>query len=90
MKDDTTSQEGRVYLSTTFAPDNSPVSGVLELCKQYGIHNFELGSNHNYEKKFDRIVKQYDFNYLVHNYFPAPKVVLYKTKSSTYVLLFLL
>ena len=62
-----------LYLSTTFATDNSLLSEVLEICVQHGIRHFELGSNHVYEKEFARIVQQFDCHYLVHNYFPIPK-----------------
>ena len=62
-----------LYVSTTFAADNSLLSEVLQNCVQHGIRHFELGSNHVYEKEFARIVQQFDCHYLVHNYFPIPK-----------------
>lgn len=67
-----------LFISTTFAPDNSKISEVLELCAGHGLKNLELGSNHCYEPEFVNIIKsfacQYEqSNFLVHNYFPIPK-----------------
>ena len=62
-----------IYLSTTFAKDNSKISDVLRICKQANITNIELGSNHIYENNFKKIIKKYNFNFIIHNYFPIPK-----------------
>ncbi len=62
-----------IYISTTFAKDNTPVSKVLNFCKKNDITNVELGSNHCFEKNYYKICKKYNLNYLVHNYFPIPK-----------------
>ena len=62
-----------IFVSTTFAPDNSRISDVLLTCKRENIFNVELGSNHIYEKNFSKIIQKYKFNFLVHNYFPIPK-----------------
>ena len=62
-----------IFVSTTFAKDNSKISDILLMCKKANISNIELGSNHVYEKNFIKIVNQYDFSFLVHNYFPIPK-----------------
>ena len=62
-----------IFVSTTFAEDDSKISDILKACKRGNISNLELGSNHVYEKNFQKIVKQYDFRFLVHNYFPIPK-----------------
>jgi sugar phosphate isomerase/epimerase len=66
-------QQKNIFVSTTFAEDNSKVSEILKLCKKARILNVELGSNHAYEKNFDHIIKKYNFRFLVHNYFPIPK-----------------
>ena len=51
--------------------DPKNLSKVLEQYQNGGIENVELGSIHS---PFDtKILKKYDFNYLIHNYFPAPK-----------------
>jgi len=62
-----------IFVSTTFAEDNSKISNVLSICKNENISNIELGSNHIYEKNFKKIIRQYDFRFIVHNYFPVPK-----------------
>jgi sugar phosphate isomerase/epimerase len=62
-----------IFISTTFAQDNTPISQVLKLCKKAGITNIELGSNHSHEQNYQEMVKKFNFNYLVHNYFPIPK-----------------
>ena len=61
-----------LFVSTTFVNDFVPLSYALDQCKDYGINSVEIGSNHCYEINYDYITN-YDFNYLVHNYFPIPK-----------------
>ena len=41
-----------IFVSTTFAEDNSRISDALDICKRENICNIELGSNHIYEKNF--------------------------------------
>lgn len=67
------SKNKNIYISTTFAQDNTPVSEVLYFCKKNNINNIELGSNHCFEKNYYKICKKYNLNFLVHNYFPIPK-----------------
>ncbi|HLD00873.1 MAG TPA: TIM barrel protein [Candidatus Nanoarchaeia archaeon] len=62
-----------IFISTTFGPDKSKLSEILPLCAQNNFTNLELGSNHCYEDNFHTIIKKFNFNYLVHNYFPIPK-----------------
>ena len=62
-----------IFVSTTFAKDDSKISDVLATCKKENISNVELGSNHIYEKNFKKIIQQYNFRFLVHNYFPIPR-----------------
>ena len=62
-----------IFVSTTFAKDDSKISDVLAECKKENISNVELGSNHIYEKNFKKILQKYNFCFLVHNYFPIPK-----------------
>ena len=62
-----------IFVSTTFAEDDSKISDVLATCKKENISNVELGSNHIYEKNFKKIIQQYNFRFLVHNYFPIPR-----------------
>jgi len=62
-----------IFVSTTFAKNDSKISEVLSTCKKANISNIELGSNHCYEKNFKKIIKKHKFNFIVHNYFPIPK-----------------
>jgi len=62
-----------IFVSTTFAKDNSKISEALLICKKANISNIELGSNHIYENNFKKIIKQYNFRFIVHNYFPIPR-----------------
>ena len=61
-----------LYVSTTFIKDNQKIKIALDILKSAGIKNVELGSNHIYESNYNYI-KKYNFNFLVHNYFPIPK-----------------
>ena len=61
-----------LYISTTFVPDDSPLYKALDLCKGSDIQAVELGSNHCYEENY-RYLSSYNFEYLVHNYFPIPQ-----------------
>ena len=61
-----------LYVSTTFIKNNQKIKIALDILKSVGIKNVELGSNHIYESNYDYI-KKYNFNFLVHNYFPIPK-----------------
>ena len=62
----------KLYISTTFLSDGRPLYKALELCKGSDIQAVEIGSNHCYEKDYGYL-NNYDFQYLVHNYFPIPK-----------------
>ena len=55
-----------IYASTNCLKNPKNVEKVLEEYKKSGIENVELGSVHaHFETK---ILKQFDFNFLVHNY----------------------
>jgi len=62
----------QICLSTTFLADQSPLRQALEFCEKSMITSIEIGSNHCYESDYS-YVKDYSFEYLVHNYFPVPK-----------------
>ena len=62
----------KIYVSTTFAKDNSKLSDVIKLCIDNDITHLELGSNHCYEKDYNYL-NDYNIRYLVHNYFPIPE-----------------
>ena len=60
-----------IYVSTSCLKNPTNVSKVLDEYQKGDIENVELGSVHS---SFDiRILKKYDFNFLIHNYFPPPK-----------------
>ena len=61
-----------ISVSTTFVSDGRPLHDALELCNGTGIQSIEIGSNHCYESNYNYLL-DYDFQYLVHNYFPIPK-----------------
>ena len=48
-----------IFVSTTFAKDDSKISDVLAACKKENISNVELGSNHIYEKKYQNYTDQH-------------------------------
>lgn len=61
-----------IYASTNCLKNPKNIKNVLEEYKKSGIENVELGSVHaHFETK---ILKQFNFNYLIHNYFPPPKI----------------
>ena len=51
-----------IFVSTTFAKDDSKISDVLAECKKENISNVELGSNHIYEKDLKKIITDPDFS----------------------------
>jgi sugar phosphate isomerase/epimerase len=59
-------------VSTTFIPDGKSLQEALVLCKEASIQSVEIGSNHCYEENYGYL-SNYDFRYLVHNYFPIPR-----------------
>ena len=60
------------YISTTVFPDLTPVEEAIRKLNEKGFKNIELGSIHPFEENVKKILKRYENNYLVHNYFPAP------------------
>jgi len=60
-----------IYTSTSCLNNPKNVIKVLEEYQKAGLENVELGSIHEY---FDiKLLKKFNFNYLIHNYFPPPK-----------------
>jgi len=61
----------KIFVSTSCLKNPKNISKVLDEYQKGNIENVELGSIHS---PFDiKILKKYDFNYLIHNYFPVPK-----------------
>ena len=71
-----------LFVSPTFIKDNSKLKSALDKCKDMKIKSIEIGSNHIYEKDYDYIL-DYEFEILVHNYFPVPKDSFVINISST-------
>ena len=61
-----------MYYSTSCLSERYSFSQVLDIYSESGIKNVELGVCN--EPDIDlNILKNYDFNYIVHHYFPPPK-----------------
>ena len=61
-----------IYTSTCCLKNPQNIIPVLNEYEKGGIENVELGSIHNF---FDiKQLKNYDFNYMIHGYFPPPKI----------------
>lgn len=61
----------RIYASTNCLRHPKNIVKVLSEYQKGEIENVELGSVHTH---FDtKILKNYDFNFIIHNYFPPPK-----------------
>ena len=61
-----------IYASTNCLKNPRDIIRVLEEYEKEGIENVELGSVHSY---FDILeLKKFHFNFLIHNYFPPPKI----------------
>lgn len=61
-----------IYTSTSCLKNPSDIIRVLNEYEKAGIENVELGSVHEY---FDiKEIKKFNFNFLIHNYFPPPKI----------------
>ena len=64
------------YISTTVLPDLTPIDNSLRILTNAGYFNIELGSTHPNEENVEDILVKYKANFLVHNYFPTPKLEL--------------
>ena len=62
-----------IYVSTTFLKDNSSIIDAVKILVENNIRNIELGSTHKYEEDIKKKLRQYDCNYIVHNYFPPSR-----------------
>ena len=61
----------KIYVSTNCLKNPKNVIQVLDKFENTGIENVELGSVHS---SFNvKELKKYNFNFLIHNYFPPPK-----------------
>jgi len=70
-----------IYASTNCLKHPKNVAKVLSKYQKGGIENVELGSVHSH---FDtKILKEFDFNFIIHNYFPPPKIPFNFNLAST-------
>ena len=60
-----------IYTSTSCLKNPRNILNVLKIYEKIGIKNVELGSVHTHFNISE--LKKFDFNYIVHNYFPPPK-----------------
>lgn len=61
-----------IYASTNCLKHPKDIAKVLSKYQKGGIENVELGSVHSH---FDtKILKEFDCNFIIHNYFPPPKI----------------
>jgi len=61
-----------IYSSTSCLKNPSNLIHVLKEYEVGGVNNVELGSVHAF---FDvNEIKKFHFNFLIHNYFPPPKI----------------
>lgn len=61
-----------MYYSTSCLSDRYGLSQILDIYNDRGIKNVELGVCNEPDIELN-ILKNYDFNYIVHHYFPPPK-----------------
>jgi len=61
-----------IYTSTSCLKNPSDIIRVLNEYDKAGIENVELGSVHKYFEI--KQIKKFNFNFLIHNYFPPPKI----------------
>ena len=60
-----------IYTSTSCLKHPKNIINVLKEYEKAGIKNVELGSAHSYFNINE--LKKFNFNFLIHNYFPPPK-----------------
>ena len=60
-----------IYTSTSCLKHPKKIINVLKEYEKAGIKNVELGSVHSYFNVNE--LKKFNFNFLIHNYFPPPK-----------------
>ena len=65
-------EKNMIYASTNCLLHPKNVEKVLSEYQKVEIENVELGSVHS---RFDvKILKKFNFNFIIHNYFPPPKI----------------
>jgi sugar phosphate isomerase/epimerase len=62
-----------IYISTSCFKNNKNVIDVLDVYERLGFKNVELGSTHVFVDNLIDELKSYNFNFIIHNYFPPSK-----------------
>jgi len=63
----------KIYISTSCLINKYNFLKVLNIYNELGIQNIELGVLIDHNENLVKLLKQYNFNYIVHHYFPPPK-----------------
>jgi sugar phosphate isomerase/epimerase len=71
-----------IYISTSCLKNNKNVIDVLGVYENIGLKNIELGSSHMFVDNIIDKLKSYNFNFIVHNYFPPSKNMFVMNLSS--------
>ncbi len=65
----------RIFISTSCLEYNLDVLKVINIYRENGFRNIELGSTHSYTPDiFSKLSKYSNCNFIVHNYFPAAEI----------------
>ena len=62
-----------IYVSTSCLSSKYDYSQILDVYSKSGIKNIELGVCNDSTLDVAKLLKKYNFNYIVHHYFPPPK-----------------
>lgn len=71
-----------IYVSTSCLIDGKNVINVLDNYARLNLKNVELGSSHIFVQNLIDRLKSYDFNFMVHNYFPPARIPFYMNLAS--------
>ncbi len=63
----------RIFISTSCLINKYNFLKILDIYNELGIQNVELGFLINHNENLVKLLKQYNFNYIVHHYFPPAK-----------------
>lgn len=63
----------KIYVSTSCLISKCNFLKVLDIYNELGIRNVELGVFTDHNRSVVKLLKQYNFNYIVHHYFPPAK-----------------
>ena len=62
-----------LYFSTYCLSHNHSFPDILAKFEKLGVRNVELGVNLDNSLDYGKIIRDYDFEYIIHQYFPPPK-----------------